>query len=101
VRSGSALHAQEMNTESGLGKYASPTESWQVARKPGRGILAWKHVSDGELLQPERISYVKQLLFVFNFCFALLSVAIGHTAIDLMILPENRSASEVQYGSVL
>lgn len=45
------------------------------------------------------ISFFKQLVFVFNSCLVS-SVAIGHTTIDLNILPETQPASEVQYGPV-
>jgi hypothetical protein len=52
-----------------------------------------------EAARNKATSFVKQLVFVFDFCFVS-SVAIGHTTIDLNILPEIQPASEVQYGPV-
>ena len=60
-----------------------------------------EHVSGEELQEPKRSAlFVKQLVFVFNPCFVLCGAVIGHTTIDLNILPETQPASEVQYGPV-
>ena len=51
-------------------------------------------------IQSDQLCLSSSLFFVFNPCFVLCSAVIGHTTIDLNILPETQPASEVQYGPV-